>query len=238
MKFTTSWDDGFALDMRVADILDAHGMKGTFYVSPKIQDEQKMLTPEEIRNLSYRHEIGAHTISHQKLTTVTVDQAQSEITESKKWVEEITGKPCEMFCYPCGDVSRSVCDLVKEAGFKGARTTEKFKFSGDEPFLLPTSVVLNPFPFRRIANRRFIQPLQLAWPHLRKLNIPITSCRGWLPMAKAVFLYAYKTSQPWFHLWGHSNDIERYKQWNVLEAFLDYINQYNDIEYVINSELL
>ena len=30
---TTSWDDGHSTDLRVAELLAAHGLKGTFYVA-------------------------------------------------------------------------------------------------------------------------------------------------------------------------------------------------------------
>ena len=238
MQFTTSWDDGFQGDLRVAEMLDSFGMKGTFYVSPHPQDHCTMLTEEEVRALSRRHEIGAHTMHHPHLTQLKRDQASLEISQSKTWVEQVTGKECPLFCYPYGDTNPAVRDLVEQAGFRGARTTAKFAFRGNDPFLLPTSIVLNPFPFRPIANRRFVQPLQRAWPHLRALSIPLLSCRSWLPMAKAVFHYAVETKQPRFHLLGHSNDIERYQQWGVLQSFLQYVHEQKNIEYVVNAGLL
>lgn len=238
MKFTTSWDDGYALDMHVAEMLERHGMTGTFYACPHMQDGQTMLRTEEIRILAGRHEVGAHTIHHPHLTTVSHETAKREIQESKEWVESVTGKPCALFCYPYGDANGAVRDLVAQAGFRGARTTTKFAFQGSDPFLLPTSVVLNPFPFRPVANRRFLQPLQGALPHLRRLGISVFSCRSWLAMAKAVFRSAYASRQPWFHLWGHSNDIERYRQWNELDAFLTFVEHHAGIEHVQNSALL
>ena len=30
---TTSWDDGNKLDIKVAELLDKYGMKGTFYIA-------------------------------------------------------------------------------------------------------------------------------------------------------------------------------------------------------------
>ena len=57
-------------------------------------------------------------------------------------------------------------------------------------------------------------------------------------MAKAVFHYAVETKQPWFHLWGHSNDIERYRQWDALTSFLTYVRQQKNIEYVVNADLI
>jgi len=72
MFFTTSWDDGYALDLRVAEILSTHGLTGTFYLSPQSQHRQTMLSADQIRTLGRTMEIGAHTLHHPKLTQIPV----------------------------------------------------------------------------------------------------------------------------------------------------------------------
>ena len=103
MKFpclTTSWDDGHPLDFRVADLLERHGLTGTFYI-PKICQTPTM-TESQLRELSQRFEIGAHTINHLFLDTIDDEKAGREIADSKTWVEQTTGKPCPLFCPPGG----------------------------------------------------------------------------------------------------------------------------------------
>ncbi|MBI4129253.1 1,4-beta-xylanase, partial [Candidatus Peregrinibacteria bacterium] len=55
MKFTTSWDDGCALDMRVADILTNAGCTGTFYVCPHPNRRETLLSDSELRELAGHH---------------------------------------------------------------------------------------------------------------------------------------------------------------------------------------
>src|SRR5262249_26496051 len=57
---TTSWDDGHPLDLRVADLLARHGLRGTFYV-PRTAENPTM-TARQVRELSGTFEVGGHTL--------------------------------------------------------------------------------------------------------------------------------------------------------------------------------
>jgi len=236
--FTTSWDDGYADDTIIADLLEKYGCTGTFYICPKQQHGNVMLGTEQVRAISIRHEMGAHTIEHPHLTQVTKEVARSEIVRSKEWVEQQTGKPCTLFCYPYGDTNEQVAHLVQEAGFAGARTVEQFAFQSDGPFYLPTSLHVFPFPLRPVLNRRCVDPLRRAKPHLQRLNIPLYKWRGWLPLAKALFTHAYETNQPWFHLWGHSAEVKKMRMEHVLDVFLQFVSTHKDVEHAPNSAVL
>jgi len=87
-----------------------------------------MLTREMVHTLS-RHdvEIGAHTISHPILTSLDDAAARHEIVESKRQLEEITGRPVRYFAYPNGKQDRDFDErhmaMAREAGFDAAFTT-------------------------------------------------------------------------------------------------------------------
>lgn len=245
MLFTTSWDDGYKLDLAVADMLESYGATGTFYVCPQVQYDQPMLSNEEIAQLNQQHEVGAHTIKHPKLAKCEPAIAQQEIEESKAWIESITGNECTMFCYPYGNENLAVRNMVEKAGFKGARTTEMLQFdsSGDR-FGLPTSQQVYPFPWRKrfvywwhyadIAARFRVQHAKL-----RKCGVPLTAQWSWLSMAKRLFSEAVEREEPFFHIWGHSQELERYGQWNDLEELLAFIQGHGDIiEHVTNGTLV
>ncbi len=70
------------------------------------------------------HEIGSHTRTHPFLTQLPPDQAREEITSSRKELEDLFGRPILHFCYPYGDWNERVRDLVAEAGYKTACTTD------------------------------------------------------------------------------------------------------------------
>ena len=108
MQFLTSWDDGYLLDLRIADLLDRYGVKGTFYVCPAAQHTTEMLSKDQIKELSSRYTIGAHSMTHPKLTQIPPQESVKEIRASKQWVEETTDKSCTTFCYPYGATNNAV----------------------------------------------------------------------------------------------------------------------------------
>lgn len=243
MKFTTSWDDGYALDMKVSKLLSAYGAKGTFYLCPHKQHGKEMLSPDDIATLTKEHELGAHTINHPKLTLIPVEKAHTEILKSKQWVETLSDKPCDMFCYPYGDSNEEIETMVKDAGFKGARGTTQMLFTSSNPFQQNTSVQIAPFPKRKIQSRWWHHldrygPLRVKRKALHQYRIPLSECGDWLSMTKALFTYAQKTNQPCFHLWGHSHEIERYNMWEDLEQFLKFVQNHKNVTSCVNSKVL
>ncbi|MDD4628693.1 MAG: polysaccharide deacetylase family protein [Candidatus Peribacteraceae bacterium] len=226
MLFTTSWDDGYGLDLTVAALLKKNGLTGTFYVCPTHQHDRTMLTENQIRTLSGDFEIGAHTLTHRKLSTLMAGEAEQEIKGSKAWVEQVTGKPCDMFCYPKGDCGIAAQTFVKQAGYRGARTTEQWRCEFSNPFAMPVSLQIMPFPLRRSFRPIWkildpLGPLRANWRGLGKNNIPLSARTSWLAMARAFFRNALKRNAPFFHLYGHSHEIERYGLWHDLAEFLE-----------------
>ncbi|MDP7247782.1 MAG: polysaccharide deacetylase family protein [Candidatus Peribacteraceae bacterium] len=241
MLFTTSWDDGYVLDLAIASLLEKYDCKGTFYICPEEQHNRDMLKPEQIKDLNSRHEVGAHSMTHPKLTKVSLDEAKWEIESSKKWIEEITGEECKSFCYPFGLHNDEVKGFVRDAGFENARTVENIKFSSSDPLAMPTSLQITPFPWRKKWTLWWhpldhFGPARALYGDIRKLGISIKSCTSWLSLAKAIFTYAKKTDQPYFHLWGHSHEVEKYKMWGQLESFLEFVKD-EGVDGVTNGEL-
>ncbi|MFH1011844.1 MAG: polysaccharide deacetylase family protein [bacterium] len=243
MLFTTSWDDGYAPDLRIATLLDQYTCTGTFYVCPAVQHERRMLSVEEIRSLATKHEVGAHSITHPKLTLIPEEDARHEIRGSKEWVERTTGRPCPMFCYPKGRWNDSVRLLVKEAGFRGARSTQAWKFSASDPFTLPMSMQVMPFPVRGSLSPLWkflldpLCPLRIHRKALDAIGIPYSARTSWLKLAIACFDHAQKINAPFFHLYGHSEELERFRLWEPLEEFLAYIKR-SGVRCVTNGELI
>lgn len=242
MIFTTSWDDGYALDLRTADMLARHGMRGTFYVCPKPLMNQRMLTGPQLRELSTHFEIGAHSMTHPHLPKISREEARKELAESKKWIEELTDAACTMFCYPKGEHNESTERLAAEAGFVGARTTEELRFEkGENPFALPTTLQVYPFPLRRKWLRRsdLLDPLprlRKQWKRLRQLRIPVSALRSWRTLADALFETAVRTSLPAFHLWGHAYELEHFRLWDELDGFLRQVAGTPGIRFLTNGE--
>ena len=241
LKVTTSWDDGDVLDKRLSELLEHYGVKGTFYISKDYRKER--LSEKDIKNISKVSEIGAHTINHPDLRTLTPPEQEKEIKESKKWLEEILGTEVKMFCYPGGFYNPSAIEIVKEAGFLGARTTNLGSItSPPNPYLINTTIQVYPFPFRKLGNKKYywrkiLQPYYQRASALRTLGVSTTSMYSWLSTAKTAFDKTLKNGEV-FHLWGHSWEIEQYDMWEDLEKFLKYISNRENCTYLTNSELL
>jgi peptidoglycan/xylan/chitin deacetylase (PgdA/CDA1 family) len=82
---------------------------------------------------------GSHTSTHEILTTISAAQAEREIVESRRSIQQKLGACCEMFSYPNGDYSEPVRDLVAEAGYKFAfLNQDPGVWTQDcDPFLIP-----------------------------------------------------------------------------------------------------
>ncbi|MDP7069053.1 MAG: polysaccharide deacetylase family protein, partial [Candidatus Peribacteraceae bacterium] len=188
MRLTTSWDDGYKLDLKLVELLDQYGIKGTFYVCPRKQHSQELLSKEDIQRISNNHEIGAHTLRHPKLTHLSSIDAKTEIAESKSWVEQITDKPCEMFCYPYGFWNDDIKQMVMSAGYKGARTTERLEFTVNDPHAMPTTLQVTPFPRRKAWSRIWhpidpYGPLRVRYRKLKKIGLKHGEMKNWLSLA-------------------------------------------------------
>lgn len=112
-----------------------------------------MLTPEMIRTMAaQRFEIGAHTVSHPILTSISDDAARHEIEQCKRDLETITGAPVRYFAYPNGKVGKDFDErhkeMVRSAGFAAAFSTEVGPaVRGRDLFQLPRSRPWDANPF-------------------------------------------------------------------------------------------
>lgn len=244
LVITTSWDDGNNADLRVLSLLEKYQLKGTFYI-PQSFSPFKTLTDDETRQIAKTQEIGAHTINHSYLAQVDLAVAKEDISNSKGYIKELTGAEPKIFSYPGGSFNRPVKELVAKAGFIGARTTKDLEFDwSDDNFELGTSLHIYPFPFKtknanyKLLIYQFFLPLQQG--HLKRilsLNLPAKSFLSWQNLARSIFDHCLDQGD-YFHLWGHSYELDRYKMWPDLENIFKYISRRKDCLYLTNSETL
>jgi peptidoglycan/xylan/chitin deacetylase (PgdA/CDA1 family) len=88
-----------------------------------------MMTSQEVREMHQAGmQIGAHTVSHPILARLTKDQMHTEISESKRFLENLLGKRITLFAYPNGkageDYTAESVDIVRDFGFEAAVSTE------------------------------------------------------------------------------------------------------------------
>ncbi len=238
---TTSWDDGHPEDIHIIELLERYKLRGTFYV-PTDQSSIRM-SNEALRRLAYTQEIGAHTIHHEHLVGLSDDRLWREVSGSKEILEQIVGCPVVMFCYPYGQYDESVREIVKRAGFRGARTTRTFVVN-DRFDALEMGTTLHVFPHPYLPARLDWQTLRYTLLRNRYLAINIYHLRlsigafvNWVELAKRIFDYVLNNGGVW-HLWGHSWEIDHFRMWNQLEQVLEYISGRREVLYLTNGELI
>jgi len=232
---TTSWDDGHPLDLRVAELLAKSGLTGTFYVPRSSQ--KPVMNHSQIRELSSSFEIGSHTLEHVTIDRLPDREARIQLSGSREWIEELTGKSCRVFCFPGGKFRSRQLQLVRQAGYQAARTVELLSTAIprriDGLCVIPTTIQVfphGPYTYAKNALKRFSAPVR-PWFGALLLS------RDWLTLAKELFLQTMARGGV-FHLWGHSWEIEEQGQWGNLESFLMTVCQWQEeLKGATNSEL-
>ena len=127
--------NGFtAMQFLVADLL---GKTNEWEAAAGERTEPLMDAAQVGEWLAAGHDIGSHTLSHPFLTRLPVSVAREEISAGKKKLEDCFGRAIEHFCYPYGDWNPAVRDLVIEAGYRTACTTNTgVNTPADSPFEL------------------------------------------------------------------------------------------------------
>lgn len=231
---TTSWDDGHKLDLKLALILKKYGIRGTFYISPKNREfrREDLLTDEEIIKLNEDFEIGAHTMTHPRLTKINKEEAFNEIIDSKKYLEKLLRKEIRCFCYPGGDYNEKIMGLVREAGFYYSRTMKRFELHSARNLLLSGTTLE--------AHRNSL--LTLPVDSLKILTISrfhlleFIKNLNWGYLAKGMFDQVEKNGGI-YHLWGHSWVIDKCNEWGKLERVLSHISGKSNVKYWTNYDI-
>jgi len=201
MTIVTSWDDGKRQDIRLAELLLKYPFeaKHIFFLSNK----ELELSYRDIKWLAEHFEIGGHTMTHPSdMKMLKGHFLKDDIELNKIWLEDIIHKKLKWFCYPRGRYNDIVISVVKSCGFKYARTTlvGNTDFSQDLFRIHPTVHV---YPTRQEYGGQ-----------------------NWVEYAKGKFLEA-KLKNGYFHLWGHSWEVENFQLWDELEHLLKFIYEHS-----------
>lgn len=196
MKIITSWDDGCKEDFKTAELLKKYKLHGIFFIPSRTY-----LSEQEIKQLAKDFEIGGHTVTHPlDLKKLTLLQQFIEMADNRVWLQELTGQEVNWFCYPRGRYNEQTIEALKKTGFKYARTTMVGNHvESENPYRIHTSV--HAFPNRREYNQK-----------------------SWFQYAKEQYTMAKESHNGYFHIWGHSWEVEQYSLWQELEELFEYIH--------------
>ncbi|MFE2732554.1 polysaccharide deacetylase family protein [Streptomyces sp. NPDC056721] len=127
-----TFDDGYCDFVDNAlPLLRHYGCGATLFVLPGRLDgvnewdplgpRKPLLSERGIRSAaSAGIEIGSHGLTHVDLTHVDDRVLRAETEDSRRRLEELTGREVPGFCYPYGTVDRRVADAVRHAGYRYA----------------------------------------------------------------------------------------------------------------------
>lgn len=127
-----TFDDGLVDNAGpLLDVLGAYDAPATVYVIAGWLGRRhpdapwtRIVTAEELQRIAGAGvEIGAHTMNHADLSTVSYDVALREWSESRERLEELSGAPVQSAAYPFGNVSDDAVRACGAAGFTSAVRT-------------------------------------------------------------------------------------------------------------------
>ncbi len=214
---TFSYDDASRADIRLVEIFNKHGLKGTFNVNTgllKGLNPEKYLSLDEAKELylSGGHEMAVHAEFHAYLEQLPPILALREVLKDREEIEKATGIITRGMAYPFGTYNDDVVEVLKSAGIVYSRVvsvTEKFDIPSDWLRLAGTCHHNNP------------QLMEMAEKFINKH--PDTN---------------YYQKAPWlFYVWGHSFEFDNNDNWNVIEEFAGVTGGKDDIWYATNIDI-
>ncbi len=127
-----TFDDGYRDTFDLAyPLLKGHNIPFAVYVTTGFvdqtasvwwYDQTDVMNWEQIQALDADPlcTIGAHTITHPRLSTLTEDDMRNEIVVSKRRLEEVLVHTVDHFSYPHGDYNEDTITIVRDCSFRTA----------------------------------------------------------------------------------------------------------------------
>ena len=194
---TTSWDDFSQYDVQLAALLSEYHIPAIFYIPYRELLSKKNLDFAKL--LLKDFDIGSHTINHpSNLKNVKNGDLVDEVAGSKSLLEEALECKITSFCYPRGRYNDTVKQAVNDAGYLKARTTEVGNID----------LICDPYAIKTTVH---------AYSGRKEYH-----GQGWVEYALAR-LDSVLAIGGYFHLWGHSAEIEKHGEWVNLEWFFSYL---------------
>lgn len=223
---TFSYDDGVTQDIRLVELFNKYGLKGTFNLNSEklglkgrhdyttsdgVLVKRDMVGRSTVKELYCGHEVAVHTLTHPLLPTLSEEDIVHQVEQDRINLSEICGYEVVGMAYPGGGVNNDdrVADIIRrKTGVKYARTTTS---TGN--FDIQTELLrFDP----TVYHRRFDTMFQLA----------------------EKFIEMRPDSPKLFYIWGHSYEFDEADTWDRFEEFLRLISGHDDIFYGTNSEVL
>lgn len=172
ITFDDGYEDNFAF---AAPILEGFGFVATIYfvagrmgqsvdwTTDPVWAGHRLMEPSKARELvRLGFEAGSHTVTHPDLAKIPDSEGWREIRESRERLSQDLSCPVTTFCYPYGSFRDSHPSMVREAGYRAARTVRRYRPGGSsDPFRMACRPVSGRMGLPRFALTLLIYRLGL-----------------------------------------------------------------------------
>ena len=219
---TFSFDDGVTQDIRLIEIFNKYGLKGTFNLNSGFLGldgtldrngrtvRHDKIAADKIKDVYSGHEIAVHTVTHPNLTGLEESEIIKQVENDRIRLSEICGYEVVSMAYPCGGVNNDdrVAQVIKD-------NTGVF--------------------FARGLESTYSFDLQDNLLRFKPTVYYIESC---LDEVVDRFL-ALDTNEPArLYIWGHSYEMDaEYISWEKFEQVCKKLSGHADIFYGTNKEV-
>ncbi len=169
---TFSYDDGSKNDVRLIELFNKYGIKGSFHLNGKNYINASEERIKELRELYKGHEISCHTLTHGWPSLIPEVSLINEVFTDRKVLENIARYAVIGMSYPSGDFSPLAIKAMESCGIVYSRTTKSTNnFKMPESFMLwhPTCHHNNAEEridkFLEVIDSEWYGPLLYIWGH-------------------------------------------------------------------------
>ena len=127
---TMSFDDGHVQDIRLVEMFNRYGIKGTFHLNSGLfgvkstATGRQRLSEDRIRELYVGHEVSCHSTVHTTLTQLPSTEIIKDVLADRKILEGLCGYPVRGMSYPNGAYDRRVIEALRSCGIEYCRTVK------------------------------------------------------------------------------------------------------------------
>lgn len=122
-----TFDDGFTSDVWAGEQLVKYEYTGTFFLVEDFIKEGKnsYMDSSQVKELANMgHEIGVHGKNHDAWPSKPINKLLLELSETKKWLEDLTGTEVCACSAPGGKLNKKITKALQESGhFKHVRNS-------------------------------------------------------------------------------------------------------------------
>lgn len=114
-----SFDDGSKSNLVAAELLEKYRFQATFFIIKRLcGTDPFFLNEPEAVELAQQFSVGSHGLTHRPLSFLPLADLQVELSESKKWLEDLTGEKVHFLSVPEGYINRTVIENALNKGYR------------------------------------------------------------------------------------------------------------------------